>query len=160
MTAGSRDESFMKLAIEACRLGIAAGQTPFGACIVRGDEVIIATHNHVWLTTDITAHAEVHAIRGACAKLGAIKLAGCELYSTTEPCPMCFSAIHWAGMKRIIFGASIADAKDAGFSELPLSNQHMKSAGGSPVLLTPDVLRQECALLFEEWKTAGKARRY
>ena len=160
MPTPTRDQSFMQLAIDACRRGIAAGQTPFGACIVRGDEVIIATHNHVWLTTDITAHAEVHAIRGACAKLSTIKLDGCELYTTTEPCPMCFSAIHWAGMKRIIFGASISDAMNAGFSELTLSNEHMKAVGGSPVLITSDVLRQECAALFDEWKAAGKARRY
>jgi len=158
--AASQDEAFMKLAIAACQRGIIAGQTPFGACIVRGNDVIIATHNHVWLTTDITAHAEVHAIRTACQKLSTIKLDGCDIYSTTEPCPMCFSAIHWAGMRRIIYGASIADAKDAGFSELSLSNQHMKAVGGSPVLITADVLRDECAALFDAWKTQGQAKRY
>ena len=154
------EDHYMRLAIEACRLGIAAGQTPFGACIVRGSEVIIATHNHVWLTTDITAHAEVHAIRGACTKLRTIKLDGCDIYSTTEPCPMCFSAIHWAGMKRIFYGASIADAKDAGFSELSLSNEHMKAVGGSPVEITAGMMREECLKLFAQWKSRADSKVY
>lgn len=154
------EDQYMRLAIEACRRGIAAGQTPFGACIVRGNDVIIATHNHVWLTTDITAHAEVHAIRGACTKLHSIKLEGCDIYSTTEPCPMCFSAIHWAGMNRIVYGTSIADAKEAGFSELSLSNEHMKAVGGSHLEIQANVMRNECVKLFAEWKARADSKVY
>jgi len=145
----------MQIAIDACRRGIAKGQSPFGACIVRGSEIIVATHNHVWLNTDITAHAEIEAIRGACANLKTIKLHGCDIYSTTEPCPMCFSAIHWAGLRRIVFGASIDNAKSAGFSELSISNDHMKAVGGSPVEVVPGVMREACAALFAEWKAGG-----
>jgi tRNA(Arg) A34 adenosine deaminase TadA len=155
-----QDETFMRLAIDACRRGIAAGQTPFGACIVRGSEIIVATHNHVWINTDITAHAEVCALRDACRRLKSIKLDGCTIYSTTEPCPMCFSAIHWAGMDRIVFGASIVDAKEAGFSELALSNEHMKAVGGSPVMVVQGVLRGECMALFEEWRKRPDSRVY
>ncbi|MEX2213392.1 MAG: nucleoside deaminase [Phycisphaeraceae bacterium] len=154
------DEAFMQAAINACRAGIAKGQSPFGACIVREGEIIIATHNHVWLTTDITAHAEVHAIRGACTKLKSIKLTGCDMYTTTEPCPMCFSAIHWAGMRRIIYGSSIADAKAFGFSELEISNEQMKKIGGSPLLIVKDVRRDECVKLFEEWQNRPDHRVY
>lgn len=154
------EQQFMQLAIDACRRGIELGQTPFGACIARGSEIIVATHNHVWLNTDITAHAEIHAIRAACGRLHAIKLTDCDIYSTTEPCPMCFSAIHWAGMRRIIFGTSIADAAAAGFSELAVSNEQMKTAGGSPVQIVPNVLRDECLDLFTSWSSRPDARRY
>ena len=90
------DEHWMRLAIEKCREGIALGQSPFGAVIVRGDELVVAAHNVIWQSTDITAHAEVNAIRLACRKLNQVELRGCRIYSTTEPCPMCFSACHWA----------------------------------------------------------------
>src|SRR5438874_11390685 len=105
----------MRVAIEKTREGIDAGQSPFGSVIVRGGEVVAATHNTVWLTTDPTAHAEVNCIRSAAGKLKTIFLTGCTLYSTTEPCPMCLSAIHWARIERVVSGAPIADASAAGF---------------------------------------------
>lgn len=154
------DQDFMQHAIDGARAGIAAGQTPFGAVIARDDEILIATHNHVWAETDITAHAEVCAIRLACRALGRVKLDDCEIYATTEPCPMCFAAIHWANMRRIVFGASIADAKAAGFSELDISNEQMKSLGGSPVMIEPGVLRDACRALFEQWRQSKHARPY
>jgi len=156
-----QDEKYMRLAIEATRDGIRAGQTPFGACIVTADGRIAACgHNVVWATTDITAHGEVHTIRLACLALKTIDLSGCTLYSTTEPCPMCFSAIHWAKIRRIVYGASIADAQKAGFNELTISNEIMKREGGSPVIVDGGCLQDECVALFEEWKTFGQARLY
>ena len=154
------DEKWMKLAIEKGREAIAAGQTPFAAAIVRGQEVIACCHNLVWASTDITAHGEIVTIRQAIRILGNIDLSGCTIYSTTEPCPMCFSACHWAKLDRIVFGASIADAQAAGFNELPISNEQMKLAGGSPIQLTGGVLGQEAAALFTEWRASGRARKY
>ncbi len=151
----------MRLAIEKTREGIRAGQTPFGACIVAADgKVIACDHNVVWAATDITAHGEVNTIRVACRVLGAIDLSGSTIYSTTEPCPMCFSAIHWAKIGRIVYGASIADAQAAGFNELTISNTLMKKEGHSPVEIDAGCLREACVGLFEEWKNAGKARIY
>ena len=115
----------MELAIAKTREGIRHGQTPFGACIVKKGRVIACSHNEVWKNTDITAHAEVAAIRVACRKLGTIDLSGCTIYSTCEPCPMCFSAIHWAGIGKIVYGAGIADAAECGFGELEISNAAM-----------------------------------
>src|SRR3954449_12536374 len=109
---------FMRLAIDKTREGIDAGQSPFGAVIVHGGEGVAVTHNTVWLTTDPTAHAEVNCIRAAAKALNTIDLKGATLYSTTEPCPMCLSAIHWAKIERVIFGATIDDAATAGFAEL------------------------------------------
>ncbi len=155
------DEKYMRLAIEATRTGIRSGQTPFGACIVTGDGKIAACgHNVVWATTDITAHGEVNTIRLACRALERIDLSGCTIYSTTEPCPMCFSAIHWAKIARIVYGASIADAQKAGFNELTISNHLMKKEGGSPVIVEGGCLQDDCVALFAEWKTAGHARLY
>ena len=137
------DEDFMRLAIDKTRDGLKAGQMPFGAVIVRDGKIIACEHNVVWATTDITAHAEVTAIRKACLVLETIDLAGCSIYSTTEPCPMCFSACHWAKLDRIVYGAAIDDARAAGFSELPISNLEMKRQGGSKIEIVPHFLAKK-----------------
>ena len=156
------DDRFMRLAIGQARAGIAAGQTPFGACIVRGGNVVALAHNRVWADTDITAHAEVAAIRLACRKTAAIDLSGCVIYSTTEPCPMCFSACHWARIDRIVYGAAIADARAAGFNELAVSDEDLKRLGGSPVeiVATGAALRAECVDLFRQWQSSPARRAY
>src|SRR3989442_10578597 len=112
------DVDYMHLAIQKAQEGIAAGQSPFGAVIIKDDQVVAATHNTVWRDSDPTAHAEVNCIRRAASALQTIFLHGCRMYSTTEPCPMCLSAIHWAKIERVVYGASIADAAAAGFCEL------------------------------------------
>jgi tRNA(Arg) A34 adenosine deaminase TadA len=145
-------EHFMRLAVEKARQGIAEGQTPFGACIIKEGEAVSCEHNVVWQTCDITAHAEVHAIRKACRMLNTIDLSGCVMYSTCEPCPMCFSAIHWAKIAVIVYGADIKDAKQAGFHELEISNDQMKQAGQSSIKIVSGILKKECAELFGEWK--------
>lgn len=154
------DAKFMRLAIEKAREGIHLGQTPFGACIVKDGKVVACEHNVVWATTDITAHGEIHTIREACRKTGEIDLSGCAIYSTTEPCPMCFSAIHWARITRLVYGASITDAQRAGFHELTISNDTMKKEGASPVVVDGGCLVDECVVLFEEWKNSGKVKVY
>ncbi len=149
------DERFMRLALDACRAGVMQGQTPFGACIVRGGEVIESTHNHVWLTIDPTAHAEVHCIRHACQKLNTIDLTGATIYSTTEPCPMCFSAIHWSRIERIVYGANIADAQSFGFNELIVTNEQLIELGKLSMQLTPGFMRDEAIELFKLWQQRG-----
>ncbi len=149
------DDRFMRLAIAEARKGIAAGQTPFGACLVRGGTAVVLAHNRVWADTDITAHAEVTAIRAACRAVGGIDLAGCVIYSTCEPCPMCFGAIHWARIGRIVYAAGIADALAAGFNELAVSNEQLKRLGGSGVALAPGVLAAEGRRLFQQWAARG-----
>lgn len=152
------DRRFMEMAIAKARAGLAAGQTPFGACIVRGEQVIACEHNLVWRSTDATAHAEVTAIRVACTAEKSVKLAGTTIYSTTEPCPMCFAAIHWTGIERIVYGSSIADAQRAGFSELTISNRDMKRLGGSGIELVEGLMAEEAKALFDDWLRAGGKR--
>jgi len=154
------DTELMRRAIEAAREGIAAGQTPFGACIAKGGKPVACCHNRVWKDTDITAHAEIVAIREACRKLGTVDLSGCVIYTTTEPCPMCFSACHWARISRIVFGTGIPDAQRAGFSELTISNGQMTEMGKSPVRVEGGFLRDEAAKLFEEWGRDPGRRKY
>jgi guanine deaminase len=160
MRLTGRDEHFMRLAIAKAREGIERGQSPFGACVVKLEAVVSCVHNIVWQTTDITAHAEVHALRDACQKLGTINLSGCTIYSTCEPCPMCFSACHWARISRIVYGARIADAQECGFNELPIPNETMKQLGHSPIAVSGDCLRDENRELLASWHQRANRRVY
>ena len=150
----------MQLAIEKCRQGIAAGQSPFGCAIARNGELISCSHNTVVQTTDITAHAEVNAIREACREIDSIFLDGSIVATTCEPCPMCMSALHWARVDTVYYGATIADADDAGFNELQLPAAELLRIGGSTLKLVPQVLPAECRDLFAEWKANPQRKVY
>lgn len=154
------EEDYMRQAIQKTREGIAAGQTPFGSVIVKDGKIVAATHNTVWRDCDPTAHAEINCLRRAATALKTIALHGCTLYSTTEPCPMCLSAIHWAKVDRVVFGATIADAAAAGFCELFVDANRLAEMGKSPLRVESGLLRAECAALFEEWRKAGLSQAY
>lgn len=100
---------------------------------------------------DATCHAEVNAIRIASKKLGTYDLSGCVIYTTTECCPMCFSAIRWSGISSIVYGTRIGDAAKAGFNELPVSVKSLKRLSGSRIKIYPGFLADECKKLFREW---------
>lgn len=150
----------MQLAIDKCREGLAKGQSPFGCAIARDGEVLSASHNTVVLTTDITAHAEVNAIREACRHTGNIFLEGAVVATTCEPCPMCMAALHWARVDTVYFGATIGDADVAGFNELQLPAAELLRIGGSKLKLIPGLLPEECKKLFAEWKANPNKKVY
>ena len=155
-TTREQDEAFMRLALNKARWGVQEGQTPFGACIVDAQgQVVTCEHNRVWSELDPTAHAEVTAVRLACQPRKTIALGGCTIYSTTEPCPMCFAAIHWARISRIVYAATIAAARAAGFNEMNLSNEQFKELAGLSVEIVAGVLAGDGVSLFEEWKRHG-----
>ena len=156
----ARDEFFMRKGLSVARIAIRKGQIPFGCVIVKNNRIIASGHNMVWANTDITAHGEMVAIRRACKKTRSILLSGCTLYSTVEPCPMCFTAAHWARIRRIVFGAGILVARQAGFNELEISNRELKKLGKSKVQICGGVLADECRGLFLEWKRRGQAKSY
>ncbi len=150
----------MRLAIAKAREGVAAGQSPFGCAIARGGDLIAVAHNSVVATTDITAHAEINALRLACRSLRQIHLPDCVVATTCEPCPMCMAALHWARVDQVFFGATIADAESAGFNELKLPAADLLRFGGSNVRLVPGVLAAECQALFTEWSRSPLRRTY
>jgi tRNA(Arg) A34 adenosine deaminase TadA len=158
--AHMNEQACMQVAIAKGREGIALGQSPFGAAIFRKGQLICAAHNTVLRDLDPTAHAEVNALRQAAAALQTIALAGCELFTTCEPCPICLAAIHWAKIDRVVYGASIADASWAGFSELNIPAKQMAQLGGSLLRVDDGVLVGECCRLFEEWRRGPSPRTY
>jgi guanine deaminase len=85
---------------------------------------------------------------------------GSEIYSTTEPCVMCFAAIHWARIRRVYFGTTVRDVNALGFNELTISNRRLKGLGRSPVEIVPGLLRQECRELLEYWRRLPDKRTY
>lgn len=151
---------FMLLAILEARKNLVNVQGgPFGACIVKRGRVIAVTRNTV-LNQDPTCHAEINAIRLAAKKLKTIDLGGCEIYSTTEPCPMCFAAIHWAKIAKIYYGTTINDVQKRGFNELCISNSILKKIGRSSVKITKNYARKECLELLKDWDQLPKKRIY
>lgn len=151
----------MQLALREAFKGIAMGDGgPFGACIVRRQMVVAAGHNRVLATNDPTLHAEVCAIHAASKRLGSFEFTGCEIYSTTEPCVMCFAAINWARMDRVYFGTTVMDVKRLGFNELTISNATLKRLGKSRLKLQPGFLRGECLELLRRWKSLPKKQTY
>lgn len=111
------DQSWLSRAVDLAVANVDAGGGPFGAVIVR-DGVLLATgQNRVTRDLDPTAHAEVQAIRAACAELGDFSLAGCVLYASCEPCPLCVSAALWARLDRVVYAADRHDAARGGFDD-------------------------------------------
>ncbi len=153
-------DALMRLAIDRARAGIAAGQSPFGCAIAMGDRVLAVEHNCVLATKDITAHAEITALRAACRLTGDIHLHGAQVATTCEPCPMCIAALHWARVDTVYYGATIADATSGGFNELAISAAELVRLGKSQVQVVGGTLTVACVDLFREWRVAGKGRPY
>ena len=119
---------FLRRAIALATQNVVTGKGgPFAAVIVRAGEVVGEGANSVTATNDPTAHGEVNAIRAACKALGTFTLAGCELYTSCEPCPMCLAAAYWARLDAVYFGCSAADAARAGFDDAFLYAEFLKS---------------------------------
>ena len=111
---------FMRRAIRLACESVETQGGPFGAVIVRDGAIIAEGMNRVTPNKDPTAHAEMIAIRAACAALDRFDLRGCTIYTSCEPCPMCLAALHWARVERIVFAASQQDAAAAGFDDAEL----------------------------------------
>jgi guanine deaminase len=127
-------QRFLGLAIAEAVRGAQAGQGgPFGAVVVKDGAVIACAANAVVATNDPTAHAEVQAIRAACAALGTFLLDGCDVYASCEPCPMCLGALLWARPRAVYFAATRGDAAAAGFDDA-VFYQELAGSGGSSMV--------------------------
>ena len=113
----NRDELMLRAVSLAERNAASVTGGPFGAVIVKDGKVVAEASNTVTVDNDPTAHAEVNAIRKACAALGTFDLSGCELYTSCEPCPMCLAACYWAHIDRVYYAADREDAAAAGFDD-------------------------------------------
>lgn len=138
-------EDFMRHAIELARTSMEAGNGgPFGAVIVRENQIIGEGTNHVIAHNDPTAHGEIMAIRDACARLGTFSLEGAAIYTTGQPCPMCLGAIHWARLSLIYYGFSVTDAAAIGFDDSAIFEQF--SLPESQRIIPAHVVSREAAL--------------
>jgi tRNA(Arg) A34 adenosine deaminase TadA len=136
------------LSAEKMRAGLGG---PFGAVIVRRGEIIAEGFNQVTSSNDPTAHAEVVAIRRACAVLNAFSLEGCAIYTSCEPCPMCLAAIYWARIDAIYFANTRADAADIGFDDDFLYREIPRPIGERSIP-TRQLALEEARDIFEEWR--------
>ena len=127
---------------------------PFGCVIVKDGEIIAEGANTVLADNDPTSHGEMNAIRHACKELGTHDLSGCTLYTTSEPCPMCYGAIWWARVQKIYYASTIHDAKEFGnFDDLALS-EAIKSAINERPIMSEEILRSEMLQLWDEFNNA------
>ena len=132
---------------------------PFAAIIVKDSEIVSEGTNSVTAWNDPTAHAEIVAIRRACTKLQSFQLAGCEIYSTCEPCPMCLGAIYWARPQAVYFAAGRADAAEAGFDDRFIYEQLALPLPGRS-LPTIQTMREEAARVLKEWVSKPDKQEY
>jgi tRNA(Arg) A34 adenosine deaminase TadA len=138
---------------------LSGGGGPFAALIVKDGAVIAEAVNTVFTTNDPTAHGEVNAIRNACAALGAFSLAGCEIYSSSEPCPMCLAAIYWAHLDAIYFGNSCEEAARAGFDDADIFRE-LALERKARAVPSQQLLRDEAAESFRLWDVSPNKQEY
>lgn len=144
-------EKFMRLAIKVSEENVRHGGGPFGAVIVRNGEVVATGANRVTADNDPTAHAEISAIRAACKKLGTFDLSGCTIYTSCEPCPMCFGAIYWSHIDSMFYGNDKHDAADIGFDDAFIYEE-LDKAPAERRLKTGEILPDEAVRAFDMWR--------
>jgi tRNA(Arg) A34 adenosine deaminase TadA len=156
----SPNPEFLRRAIELAIQNVeAGGGGPFGAVIVREGRIVGEGVNTVTASHDPTAHGEVNAIRAACKALGTFTLAGCELYTSCEPCPMCLAACYWARLDAIYYGSSAADAARAGFDDASLYDEFLKDSNARSLPAT-QLLSEEAWASFAAWIASPNKTEY
>ncbi len=142
----------MRMAIQLATDNVASGRGgPFGAIVVRSGEVIAAEANSVTRTNDPTAHAEVNAIRAACATLQTFQLSDCDVYTSCEPCPMCLAALYWSRCRTIYYGNTAQDAAAAGFDDSFLYEEVKRPAAMRSIPIQ-QLLHDEALASFAAWR--------
>jgi tRNA(adenine34) deaminase len=138
-------EYFMRLALAQAK----EEDTPYGAVIVKDNEVVAVAHNTVSRDNDPSAHAEINVIRSLTAKLKNHFLEGYSIYTTCEPCPMCATACVWSGLSEIVYGASIQDLISINQSQINLSCEEVIAKSFRNIKVTKGILKNECLELFK-----------
>ena len=150
----------MRRAIELSIENVRSGKGgPFAALVVKDGEILATGTNLVTAACDPTAHAEVVAIREACRKLAQFQLAGCEIYTTCEPCPMCLGAIYWAHIDAIYYGNTKTDAAAIGFDD-HFIYEEMERPMSQRKLSVTQLLNNEAAGAFKLWSESVSKKDY
>ena len=149
---GTMRNEFMQRAISLAIENVRSGRGgPFGAVVVKGGTIIAEGANSVTSTNDPTAHAEMTAIRAACRVLGDFQLAGCDIYTSCEPCPMCLGAIYWARPAHVYFACTAGDAAAAGFDDSFIYQQLWLPPDQRKIPMSP-LMREEALAAFHAWR--------
>lgn len=139
----------MKLAIDEAKKAIKNQEgIAFGAVIVKDGKILSSAHNSVNKDQNPISHAEINAIKEACQKLKSKDLSGATLYSTCEPCPMCFTASWWANISEIIFGVSLEDVMHVS-EEIEVSAEYLNKKGKSKIKILKGFMKDECLSLYK-----------
>ena len=147
-----QQKKFMREAIRLSMENVKSGNGgPFGAVVVKNGKIIATAVNAVTKSNDPTAHAEIVAIRNACATLNSFQLDGCDIYCSCEPCPMCLGAIYWARLNAIYFGNSKKDAAEINFDDNFIYDEFDISLNERK-LPTIQLLRNEAQSAFIQWQ--------
>ena len=145
------DRKYMQMAIDLSIVNIDEGGGPFGAVIVRDGKLISKGTNRVVPNNDPTAHAEVVAIRNACRELATFDLSGCTVYTSFEPCPMCLSALYWAGIERICYANTKRDAAAIDFDDSFIYDQ-LRLDYNRRSIHCEHFMRDEAMEAFRKWE--------
>lgn len=149
-------KQFMKHAIKLALANVKESKGgPFGAVIVKNNEIVAEGVNLVTATNDPTAHAEIVAIRNACATLNTFQLTGCTLYTSCEPCPMCLGAVYWARPDQIFYGATKTDAAAIGFDDSFIYEQILLSPAARTISMQ-QILPEMAQEVFTAWSQSMK----
>lgn len=155
-----KSRQFMKEAIRLSIKGMDNNEGgPFGAVVVRNNEIIGRGNNRVTTDNDPTSHAEINAIRDACKNIGSFELTDCVIYTSCEPCPMCLSAIYWARIEKIYFGCSKVDAAAIGFDD-NFIYEEFKKLSTDRSIETEQLDRTEAIEAFLKWENKTDKIKY
>ena len=151
-------KEYMEMAVNEAREGIRNRDGgPFGAVIVKDGEVVASGHNRVLSSNDSTCHGEIDALRRAEEKLKTYDLTGCEVYTTSEPCPMCLAAIMWANIGKVYYGCRLSDNEGIGFRDAKF-DAFVGGRAGLPEGFLEERDREMCLDVFREYMEIGGAR--
>ena len=159
--AGERGghEELLREAVRLATESVAAGGGPFGALVVRDGEVVSTGTNRVTLDLDPTAHAEIVAVRAACEALGSFQLDGCDVYASSEPCPMCLGALYWARPRRVFYASPGSAAAGAGFDDAFIGDELARPAEARDLEMHRLHI-DEAGSEFDAWRAAPDRRAY
>jgi len=140
------DENFMKVAIEEAK----NSDFPYGAVLVKDGKIIAKAGTAGKNSNDPTAHAEMTVIRNVCKELNTTELKDVTLYTTCEPCPMCFTAAWWAKISRIVYGITLQDSSRLSLEELEVSADFLNEKGGNKIKIEKGLMKEDILKLFNQ----------